>query len=214
MSSATNLRPSPPTGDFYSRPGEIVSDQFQEKDSMLWCWSSNPGNQKILRGSVTRSRSPNLRRYGYVLTRPIIRIGISTDKAIEYSTKELSSEESRVHQEILSYGQFDNDWDGDGAKAPSSEAVNDALVFLRNRPIDIPLPSPECGTEGDIGFYWDDSANQVFTEVSFEGDGTYAYFAVCGIPGAIIEKCGGDDIAVAMLWPGNMLRILRKINPT
>ena len=72
------------------------------------------------------------------------------------------------------------------------KAVNDALTFLDGRPGDIPPPFPEEGTEGDVGVYWDSRHAQVFAEVTFEGDGTCAYFAVRGVPGAVVEKYGNE----------------------
>ena len=116
--------------------------------------------------------------------------------------------ESKLRQELFSYAHLDDNWDGDGAKAPSQVAVNDALTFLNGRPADIPLPYPEEGTEGDVGVYWDNNHAHVFAEVTFQGDGTCAYFAVHGVPGAFTEKCGNDDVDVAAPWPDDMLRIL------
>ena len=117
--------------------------------------------------------------------------------------------ESELREELLSYARLDENWDGNGAKAPSQEAVNDALTFLDGRPGDIPLPYPEEGTEGDVGIYWDFRDAQVFAEVTFEGDGTYAYFAVRGVPGAVAEKYGNDAVDVVGPWPDDILRILR-----
>ena len=121
--------------------------------------------------------------------------------------------ESKLRQELVSYAQLDDNWDGDGANAPSQEAVNDALTFLDSRPGDIPLPYPEKGAEGDVGVYWDIRHAHVFAEVTFEGDGTYAYFAVHGVPGAVAEKCGNDGVDAADPWPDDMLRILRIQDP-
>ena len=90
--------------------------------------------------------------------------------------------------------------------APSQEAVNDALTFLDGRPGDIPLPYPEEGTEGDVGVYWDIRHAHVFAEVTFEGDGTFAYFAVHGVPGAVAEKCGNDGVDAADPWPDELPR--------
>ena len=104
---------------------------------------------------------------------------------------------------------MDDNWDGDGAKAPSQEAVHDALKFLDGKPGDIPLPYPEEGSDGDVGVYWDIRHVNVFVEVTFEGDGTCAYFAVHGVPGTVAEKSGGDGVDVADPWPDDMLRILR-----
>ena len=125
-----------------------------------------------------------------------------------------SEAESKLRQQLVSYAHLDDNWDGDGAKTPSQAAINDALTFLNGRPADIPLPKPEEGTEGDVGVYWDHSHAHVFAEVSFEGDGTYAYFAVHGVPGAVTEKCGNDDMDAAAPWPHDMLRILRIQDPT
>ena len=93
------------------------------------------------------------------------------------------------------------------------EAVNDALIFLDGRPGDIPPPYPEEGTDGDIGVYWDFKHAQVFAEVTFDGDGTFAYFAVRGVPEAAAEKYGSDGVDVAGPWPDDMLRILRIHDP-
>ena len=117
--------------------------------------------------------------------------------------------ESELRQELLSYARLDENWDGNGTEAPSQEAVNDALTFLDGRPGDIPPPYPEEGTDGDVGIYWDFREAQVFAEVTFEGDGTYAYFAVRGVPGAVAEKHGKDGMDVVGPWPDDMLRVLR-----
>ena len=120
-----------------------------------------------------------------------------------------SKSEAELRKELRSYARLDENWDGDGAKAPSQAAVNDALTFLAGSPSDIPPPYPEEGTQGDAGIYWDFKDAQVFAEVTFEGDGTYAYFAVRGEPGAVAEKYGKDGMDVANPWPDDILRILR-----
>ena len=124
-------------------------------------------------------------------------------------TRPTSDAETKLRKELASYVRLADNWDGNGAKAPLQAAVNDALTFLGSRPEDIPLPYPEEGAEGDVGVYWDRSDANVFAEVTFEGDGTCAYFAVHGVPGAITDKCGSDDIKVTSPWPDDMLRILR-----
>jgi len=121
----------------------------------------------------------------------------------------ISDAESKLRQELGSYARLDDNWDGDGAKAPSQKAVYDALTFLDGRPGDIPLPYPEEGLDGDVGVYWDIRHVHVFAEVTFEGDGTCAYIAVHGVPGAVAEKSGSDHVDVAGPWPDEMLRILR-----
>ena len=134
---------------------------------------------------------------------------VHSSEAIDRWTELTSEAEAKLCQQLFAYIQFEDNWDGDGGRVPSLAAANNALWFLANRPADIPLPSPECGTEGDIGLYWENRNARVFAEVVFEGDGTYAYFAVHGDPGAIIEKCGGEKMTVTKSWPDKMLQILR-----
>lgn len=128
-------------------------------------------------------------------------------------TQRISGAESRLREELASYASLDDNRDGDGAKAPSLAAVKDALTFLDGRPVDIPLPYPEEGMAGDVAVYWDNSDAHVFAEVTFGGDRTCAYFAVHGVPGAVRETCGKDDVAVGAPWPDDMLRILRVQDP-
>lgn len=118
--------------------------------------------------------------------------------------------ETKLRNELASYVHLPDNWDGEGATAPSQAAVGDAFAFLDNRPLDIPVPLPDQGSEGAIGIYWDNRDAQVFAEATFEGDGTFAYFAAHGVPGATADKCGRDHADVLAPWPEDMLRILRK----
>ena len=120
--------------------------------------------------------------------------------------------ETELRHELASYVDLPDNWDGEGATAPSQAAIGDALTFLDSRPPGIPLPHPDQGSEGAVGIYWDNRDAQVFAEATFEGDRTFAYFAAHGVPGAIVDKCGRDDADVSAPWPEDMLRILRKLD--
>ena len=136
---------------------------------------------------------------------------VRADHGVGVRTKFSYDATSKLHQELESYAQLEDDWDRNGAKVSSQTAIDDALTFLNTRPADLPLPYPEGGTEGDVGIYWDDKCSQVFAEVNFEGDGTYAYFAVRGTPGNVLEKCGKDGVDVNEPWPEDLRKILRRI---
>ena len=144
-----------------------------------------------------------------VLLQYLTAVSVYAGGKIEVRTELTSEAEARLCQQLLAYTELENNWDGDGAKVPAPAAARDALSFLANRPADIPLPSPECGTEGDLGLYWEDRDARVFAEVAFEGDGTCAYFAVQGEPGDIVDKCGDDNVIAAARWPDELLHILR-----
>ena len=175
---------------------------------------ANPFRQARVQPTVRFERQPTLISPGH--PRSSFSTALRARKGRESGcwTPLTSEAESKLRQELISYTRLEDNWDGDGAKAPSQEAVNDSLTFLDGRPTDIPLPSPEEGTEGDVGVYWDNSHAHVFAEVTFEGNGTCAYFAVHGVPGAVTEKCGNDHVDVAAPWPDDMLRILRIQDPT
>ena len=120
--------------------------------------------------------------------------------------------EAKLRHELASYVDLPDNWDGEGATAPSQAAIDDALTFLKSRPPNISLPHPDQGSEGAVGIYWDNRDAQVFAEATFEGDRTFAYFAAHGVPGATVDRCGRDDADVSAPWPEDMLRILRKLD--
>ena len=117
--------------------------------------------------------------------------------------------ESELRNELASYADLGDNWDEEGAKAPTQRAVNDALCFLNRKPAGIPFPYPEVGAGGEVGVYWEDRKTRIFAEVNFEGDGTYAYFAVHGTPDAVESKCGEDGLDVTRDWPEDLKQILR-----
>ena len=118
--------------------------------------------------------------------------------------------DTKLRSELASYVHLPDNWDGEGAVAPSQAAIDDALTFLDGRPSDIPLPRPDQGCEGEVGVYWDNRAALIFAEATFDGDGTFAYFAAHGVPGPTADKCGEDGADVSKPWPEDMLRILRQ----
>ena len=128
-------------------------------------------------------------------------------------TESFSDGEFNLRARLRAYEKLGDNWDRDGARCPSPQAVQDALDFLDRRPSDIPLPYPEVGRDGDVGVFWDFKDSRVFAEVSFEGDRTLAYFAAFGAPNETEEECGEEDLSVDNLWPDDMLRILRLRNP-
>lgn len=134
-----------------------------------------------------------------------------TPQIPSWHTAPLDSE-TKLRSELDSYVNLPDNWDGEGGAAPSQSAVDDALKFLDKRPADIPLPRPDQGSEGAVGIYWDDNEARVFAEATFEGDGTFAYFAAHGAPSAVADKCGSDDADVSAPWPDDLLRILHNLD--
>ena len=136
----------------------------------------------------------------------------STGHVSAYVIPHRSEAERTLRSELASYAELADNWDGQGAITPPQTAIRDALAFLDRRPEDIPLPCPEEGSEGEVGVYWDYEDTGIFAEVTFEGDGTYAYFAVRGTPNDVSDKCGEEGLEVAGPWPADLVRILRVRN--
>ena len=120
----------------------------------------------------------------------------------------LTSQECELREEIRSYADFSDDWDGDGATAPCQQAVEDALAFLESRPLGVPLPLPEVATIGDVGIYWDRGG--VFVEVQFGGDGAFSYYAELKQGRTIVEEYGRDRLPLEGAWPEDIVRLLRQ----
>ncbi|MXW54177.1 MAG: hypothetical protein F4X44_00995 [Gammaproteobacteria bacterium] len=118
-------------------------------------------------------------------------------------------EESQLRDDLQSYLDLENDWDMNGAMPPSPLAVEDLLVFLENRPSDIPIPFAQLGKDGEVGVYWNFKDSGILAEVSTKGDGKFEYIAVSGLPSDIREYCGYEGLDVTEFWPEDMLRILR-----
>ena len=175
----------------------VVNRMLPDSDSTLTAW--------IIRRKSNPDDEASAHKTNVILVR------VRADYGTGSSTRFAYDAISKLHQELESYAQLEDDWDGNGAKAPSQTAVDDALTFLDARPTGLSLPYPEEGTEGDVGIYWEDIHSQVFAEVNFEGDGTYAYFAVRGTPGNVLEKCGKDAVDVNGPWPEDLQNILRRI---
>ena len=147
----------------------------------------------------------------FVYMGDVIPLRVRADLGVGFRSQFAYDSESMLYKELASYVQLEDDWDGNGARVPSQTAIDDALTFLNTKPAELPLPYPEEGTEGDVGIYWEDIHSQVFAEVNFEGDGTYAYFAVRGFPGNVLEKYGKDGVDVNEPWPEDLRKILRRL---
>lgn len=100
-------------------------------------------------------------------------------------------------------------WDGDGSLPATTDAARDAEAFLRKCPGDIPLPHPSVSSDGVIGLFW--KTEHGYADASFEGDGSYFYFAVHRPPDGSEEESLKDDCPADSQWAGGLEAILRKI---
>jgi hypothetical protein len=77
--------------------------------------------------------------------------------------------------ELMGYGNLPQDWDGQGAEAPSSLAISNALRMLEITPVGIEAPKPMLLASGEVALYWD--FGEVYAEIGFDQAGNYYAFA-------------------------------------
>lgn len=130
---------------------------------------------------------------------------------VQYLTRRREpSAEDKLHARLLSYRDLTDDWDGCGAAPPSIDAVLDAVDFLVMRPRDVPLPSPQIASDGEVGLYW--RTGEVHAEVGFYGDGDMSYYARHTPASGASRQCGCDGYRFDTGgWPWDLLLILGKL---
>lgn len=77
--------------------------------------------------------------------------------------------------EIMSYAAFQDNWDHEGAVAPRTDAIVDALRMLEDTPAEAGPPKAMLLASGDIALYWD--RGDTYAEIGFGGRGTYYAYA-------------------------------------
>jgi hypothetical protein len=92
---------------------------------------------------------------------------------------------------LMSYTTLHHDWDGEGALAPSQDAVSDALRMLEVAPMEVTAPKPMVLATGDVAIYWD--FGDTYAEIGFDGSGTY--YAFGSAPGR--DPVHLDDLPLA-----------------
>lgn len=83
---------------------------------------------------------------------------------------------SRAASAFEHYRTLEEDWDGEGAEAPNSLALDDAEFFLRTLGANIheaPIARPMLDNEGIPGIFW--SIGEKYLSISFYGDFSLTY---------------------------------------
>ena len=114
-----------------------------------------------------------------------------------------------LQRELRSFAELPDNWNGEGANPASYQAVSDAIEFLSRRPAKIPIPSPDIGSSGEVGVYWDECG--VFAEAVFDGDGYFHYYAEHVVDGSVRATSGKDGLVVGEDWPEGLLGLLSNL---
>jgi len=87
----------------------------------------------------------------------------------------LLSPKELLMREILSYSQYEDNWNGDGSIGPDEEAIRAATDFIQKIPSRLTLPRPMLSFDGEIGLYW--GMESGYAEVTFESNGEFSFFS-------------------------------------
>jgi len=122
-----------------------------------------------------------------------------------FSEKHINLELENLFFSIRSYSTYQENWDGYSGKPPSAKTIKDTLYFLKQLPLDIPLPYSGLSGDGEISLFWD--KNDIFADLGFTGDGKYSYYAR-GMDG---KEYHGNYIPLSSTLPEDFVKVLKKI---
>lgn len=105
---------------------------------------------------------------------------------------------------LIDYLSLPHDWDGYDGQPAKPQATLDALGFLQQLPLGLPLPTPMLAGSGTVGLYWD--RGDYYASLEFEGDGTYTYLTDSP------EGYGGADGIAASTLPSDLRRYLATLS--
>lgn len=88
----------------------------------------------------------------------------------------ITSDHERSIAAIRSWGALDANWDGEGASAPSENAIRVAADFICNLDRKKMAPVEMLHANGRIGLLWDEEDLELYGEIEFISEQRIAYF--------------------------------------
>ncbi|QGZ62119.1 hypothetical protein [Paraburkholderia acidisoli] len=88
-----------------------------------------------------------------------------------------------LRAEINDYAGLADGWDGEGSRAPSADAVVDAICLTMHLPAGIPVPRAMVSANGEVGLYW--RSDRAYVDIAIEDGGTISIYAR--------DKANGDQ---------------------
>jgi hypothetical protein len=108
---------------------------------------------------------------------------------------------------IHDFGGLQPNWDGEGAAAPTSAAIEHTLAMVSAVPPQIGLPHVMIMGSGDIALYWE--SGDIYAEIGFDGTGTYyAYASAPGRKPVHIDDEPVCDASGAAVFPDSVRDML------
>jgi hypothetical protein len=108
---------------------------------------------------------------------------------------------------LIEYEKLTDNWDGEGATAPSLEAIGSALSMLAATPVNLVAPKPMVLASGEVALYWD--WGDIYAEIGFDDAGTYYAFAARhGSEPVHLDDMPVEDEEGRTVFPTAVLEIL------
>lgn len=85
-----------------------------------------------------------------------------------------TSESEKIIGEIRQWRFLEENWDSEGAHAPSIQSIKEAVSFVRLIKDSAQMPEPMLHATGNVSLYWDEKS--LYAEIEFLGDSRIAYF--------------------------------------
>lgn len=82
---------------------------------------------------------------------------------------------SEVVGKLTSFMELKDGWDGYDGRAPSIDAIQDAISFAEKLNINMKMPKPMLSSDGEVGLFWEKDQNYI--DVGFYGEKIYSFYA-------------------------------------
>jgi len=111
----------------------------------------------------------------------------------------------KIYEELFSYKELQNNWDGYGGIRPADEIISTTKNFIDIlKDSNIINPKIMVSSIGEIGLFWKN--NNSYIEIDFDENGYFTYFY--NLDNKIY---GEDDIALSQNIPDKLLQVLKNL---
>lgn len=100
--------------------------------------------------------------------------GVSTELINSYDKNRQTTEVEKIIGELREWQFLDEDWDGEGARAPINKSIENAVSLMVLIKDSADMPEPMLHATGTVSLYWDDK--NLYADLEFLGDGRIVYF--------------------------------------
>ncbi len=185
-----------PTSEEYVKPETIIRQAIDDESSTK---GMLPLAAFILSTAAIASPNPLSTKNNVPETTPVY---IESEATLN----ELHGDrpDNKAIKRIRELGLYSENWDGAGAIPPTSQAINEAEIFLRTLLVrDVTPPHISLAADGEINFLW--KLNDIRFDLGFYGDQTYSYYGKDKDGNEYME----DQVSIVSSLPEEIVNLFR-----